>query len=79
MIAEEEFLGWLDHPVTKQLREWAHRRREDLKEQWANGTFSAAFDTEMAVKNAGATGFCSAMQELIDIDYDTLHGVIDNE
>jgi hypothetical protein len=46
---------------------------------WANGEFSAAFEMEMAVKNAGATGFCSAMQELIDLDYDSLHGVIDNE
>ena len=59
--------------MTKQLREWAKDKREDLKETWANGSFSAAFDVEMAVKNAGATGYCSAMKDLLDIDFNELN------
>lgn len=38
-------------------------------EAWANGTFSAAFSVEMAVKNAGATGACSVYEEVIELDY----------
>lgn len=65
--------------MTKELLLWASRRREQLKESWANGEFSAAFDVEMLVKNAGATGFCNAMKELIELKYEDLHEVIDNE
>jgi hypothetical protein len=65
--------------VTKQLRRWARLRREQLKDSWAAGEFSAAFDTEMLVKNAGATGACSILQELMNLDYDELHEVLDNE
>jgi hypothetical protein len=48
--------------------------REDLKECWAQGDFSAAFDVEMAVKNAGATGACSAYKDLLEIDAEDLFG-----
>jgi hypothetical protein len=64
--------------VTKELRQWAIKLREQRKEDWANGLFSGAFDTEMIVKNAGATGYCSALQDLINLDYESLHEVIDN-
>lgn len=63
---EEEFLDWLQSPVTQLLREWARRRRQNLMERWANGDFSAAFSMEMAVKNAGATGACSILEEVIE-------------
>lgn len=67
---EEEWQEWLMHPCTKRLRYWAEVEREGLKEAWANGDFSAAFDMEMAVKNAGATGACSILVEVIDLPYD---------
>ena len=78
-MAEEEFRAWEAHPVTKQVLLWANRRREALKESWASGELSAAFDMEMAVKNAGATGYCSAMKELIELKYEDLHEATDNE
>jgi len=53
---------------------WAARRREALKESWANGEMSAAFDMEMAVKNAGATGGCSVYRELLNLDVSDLFG-----
>jgi len=31
--------------------------------------FSAAFTVEMAVKNAGATGACSILEQIQDIEY----------
>jgi len=45
-----------------------------LKEAWANGEFSAAFDTEMLVKNAGATGACSVMQEILSVTVEDIFG-----
>lgn len=66
---EEEWIEWLGHSCTQRLRYWAEVERERLKESWANGDFSAAFDIEMAVKNAGATGACSIFVEVIDLDY----------
>lgn len=65
--------------MTKQLRLWAKVKREGLKDSWASGVFSGAFDTEMIVKNAGATGACSILLEVMEINYDDLHEVIDNE
>lgn len=48
--------------------------REDLKDKWALGHFTAAFNTEMIAKNAGATGACSAYTEMLDIDAEDLFG-----
>lgn len=41
-------------------------------ELWAGGNFSAAFDMEMAVKNAGATGACSVYASIIELDYEQI-------
>jgi hypothetical protein len=50
-----------------------------LKEAWANGQFTAAFDIEMMAKNAGATGAASVFQELVEIEYETLKAETSNE
>jgi len=71
---KELFLSWKDHPVTEMLMEWAARQRNNLMEQWADGGLSAAFTTEMLVRNAGATGYCNAMRDLLGIDYVELEG-----
>ena len=69
MPSEEEWAEWLIHPCTKRLRFWAEHERMQLMTRWSEGEFSAAFDMEMAVKNAGATGACSVYVNLIDPDY----------
>lgn len=62
--------------MTQMVLEWAHQERESLKEQWALGNFSAAFSMEMAVKNAGATGYCSCLSALLEMDAQTLEGYL---
>lgn len=52
--------------------QWLQERRQELMEQWADGMFSAAFDMEMAVKNAGATGACSIIKSILEISYEEL-------
>ena len=69
MPSEKEWSEWLQHPCTKRLRFWADQTRLDLMEQWAEGNFSAAFDMEMAVKNAGATGACSVYLDVRELDF----------
>ena len=64
--SEEEFQDWLQQPVTQLLRAWARSRKQELMEKWARGEFSAAFTTEMLAKNAGATGACSVLEEVIE-------------
>ncbi len=60
--------------MTKDLIRWALDRREQLKESWAEGHFSASFELEMLVKNAGATGAASAYKELMELEYEDLYG-----
>lgn len=69
MPTETEWEEWLIHPCSKRLRRWAEQSRLDLMELWAGGKFSAAFDMEMAVKNAGATGACSVYETVTELDY----------
>lgn len=45
-----------------------------MRDAWENGNLSAAFETEMIVKNAGATGRCEAMKDVINLEADDLFG-----
>ncbi len=69
MITEEEWKEWLLHPVTKHLRKWAFEKQEELKSRWADGEFTDAMQSAMAVRNAGATGACSVYKEVEEMDY----------
>ncbi len=60
--------------MTRRFRSWVKSDIERLKDAWANGQFSAAFDTEMLVKNAAATGACSALKSVLDLSVDDLYG-----
>ena len=66
---KEQFLNWQAHPVTEMVMEWARSKRESLKEDWANGMFTAANDFEMLIKNAAATSACSILDDLLNISY----------
>ena len=78
--SEENWKEWLTHPCTKFLRFSAEKNRLELMEMWASGAFSAAFDMEMAVKNAGATGACSVWELIKELDYNQIViGAIDEE
>ena len=69
---EEDFNAWRRHPVTEFLFLWAFKKREGLKEDWASGAFSdPSFELAMAIKNAGATGACSILKDLLDLDYES--------
>ena len=76
---EEEFLGWLQHPVTKQyhlmLEEWG----EALKEQWAAGSFQADSPVVTTSANASALGQMSLLRDLQELDYMRFAEILGNE
>lgn len=76
---EELFQAWKDHQVTKDLILWASNKREALKEGWAQGDFTAAFDIEMMAKNAGATGAASILKQIMDLNYDDFYAELSDE
>ena len=49
--------------------EWARSKREALKEDWANGMFTATGDFETIIKNVAATSACSILDDLLNISY----------
>jgi hypothetical protein len=71
-VDQDTWIEWLEHPATKALREWASAEKQNLMEMWAAGNFSAAFDIEMAVKNAGATGACSIYTLIKEMDFSVI-------
>jgi hypothetical protein len=49
-------------------------RKEGLKEMWAGGAFSGPSTQEMAIRNSAAQGACSAYEDILNIDYQSLNG-----
>lgn len=39
---------------------------------WASGSFTAAFELEMMVKNAAATGACSIYEQVSEMDFNQI-------
>lgn len=45
-----------------------------MKEMWALGNFAAPSLDEMAIRNAAAQGYCSALEDVLSIDEMTFRG-----
>lgn len=78
-LSEEAWKEWLQHPVTRRLREVAAERKLELMEKWAAGDFTASFTNEMIAKNAGATGACSIWDEIQEMDFSLIEGDTDGK
>ena len=75
----ELFHQWKSHPVTLALMKILWDKREGLKEAWASGEFSASLSTEMMVRNAGATGACSILAEILNVEASDIFGESNEE
>lgn len=69
--SKEEFHQWRAHPVTSLLFNFLDSRREELKEMWASGNFSAPSLDEMAIRNAAAQGASSILSDILNLDSDS--------
>jgi len=61
MISDHEFDEWLEHPVTRAVREMLSKKREDIKELLATGHFTHETADKMAIDTAGAVGECTGL------------------
>jgi hypothetical protein len=77
--SEEEFLAWLEHPVTKAYLRVLKIWREDLKEQWAQGCFRREdFDASQEALSA-AMGQSTLLAQLQELEYETLVGGLERD
>lgn len=49
-------------------------RLDSRKEMWASGYFAGPSFEELAIRNSAAQGACSAYQDILNIDYQSLNG-----
>lgn len=73
-LEQELFLQWKEHPTTQALLKYLKSERDRMKEMWAGGAFAAPSIEEMAIRNAAAQGYCSALDDVLTIDEMTFRG-----
>lgn len=71
---EQEYQAWLLHPTTQAFREYLRKKREYLKEEWANAGFVSSHDVADVYQNAGAVSAASVYKELLELESQDLFG-----
>lgn len=61
-------MNWKNDPITQLQHEWIERKRESLKEDWAQGSFIGPDFQQLAIRNAGAVGYANACNEIMELD-----------
>jgi hypothetical protein len=69
VITEEEFNGWLLHPVTKALNEYLRAQIEREKDVWASKLFEDSDVYKAAKQNAAALGRVDAYAEILHLNF----------
>jgi hypothetical protein len=72
MITKNEFEEWLLHPVTQDFKKLLKYKREDIKERWANGNFTAESADGTKQLNAEALGWVWMLEQVLALDYEGL-------
>lgn len=71
-LEEQDFIDWLDHPVTQKFMTFLAQRKEDLKEQWASGAFTHVERYATAIANAKAIGRCEELSRILELEHTDL-------
>jgi len=71
-IQEHEFNEWKTHPVTEAFFEILKKWREDQKEVWASGAFTAETKYGTDILNAQAVAYCKTLEVISDIQFEQL-------
>ena len=77
--AEEEFLAWLEDPVTQKFRKLLSSWLDSLKDQWVAGRFLSESVEETALMNAGAAGEADVLKRLMELDYEQFAAGLSDE
>jgi hypothetical protein len=71
-ILENEFNEWKLHPVTDAFFTTLKKWREDQKEVWASGAFTAESKYGSDILSAQAVAYCKTLEALIDLQFEQL-------
>ena len=75
---KQEYEAWLAHPTTQAFRSYLRRKREALKESWANAGFVSSHDVADVYQNAGAISTASVYKDLLELEPYDLFGDSDD-
>lgn len=76
--SKEDFLQWLAEPMTRWLlRQWLPLQIQNIKDQWAAGVFATESQSGTIQLNAEAIARVTALQQLSELDYETIQGEFD--
>lgn len=78
MISEGEFKDWLQHPVTRAMRELLEQKRDQLRRQWESGAFSDYEKDAVVLTNVANLGTCKGFAFVQELEYDDFLTEIDD-
>lgn len=78
MISEGEFKEWLQHPVTRAMRELLEQKRDQLRRQWESGAFSDYEKDAVVLTNVANLGTCKGFAFVQELEYDDFLTEIDD-
>ena len=73
--SHEQWMLWLNDPVTQALRDWAKEKINERRDMWEGGHFKSADHFESAIRDSAAQGACSVYREIEALDFETVIGV----
>ena len=77
-LTEQEFNEWKSHPGTQVVMEILSKRREQLRQDWEGGSFTDWEAGTTALINVGNIGTCKGYAFVMDLDYESYLGELDD-
>lgn len=74
MISEAEFKEWLELPVTKALREFCGRRREEMRQEWESHPPTDYLQETYVMGSVANLGRCEAFKMIQELEFEQLLG-----
>ena len=78
MPTEQEWDDWKAHPATLALHKILRQWQEDVKSQWAAGSFTDQSQFGTIILNAKAIGKCEAFDLVVELELDQILGELND-
>ena len=79
LLSEQEWEDWQAHPGTQVLHQVLLAWKEQVKEQWAAGSFTDMSQFGTAILNAKAIGAVQLIDQVIGLEYERIMGEVTDE
>ena len=77
-FTKEEFQGWLDHPVTRAVRQMLANKRADLRNEWEMSDPTSYESQTFVLANVANLGWCRGLAFAEALDYESYLTEIEN-